>query len=99
MACYLWFQGVNSLLSVIDSAFHWSNIIFSQSEFVFADDCTDNEIYSILLLTIKTKHLLNVLIFFNDQAELKKIAYYIRWRKYIVEENSVLYTQTGIRAI
>ena len=25
MAWYLWFQGVNSLFSVIDSAFHWSD--------------------------------------------------------------------------
>ena len=54
------------------------------SEFVFADDCTHITICCNLLYKIKTKQLLNVLIF-NHQAELKKI-------------DSVLYTQTGIRA-
>ena len=57
MACYLWFEGVNSLFSVIDSAFHWSNIIFSESEFVFADDCIHIAICSILLFKIKNKAL------------------------------------------
>ena len=81
LACYLLFEGVNSLF-FIDSTFQTSNIIFSQSEFVFTDDCTLFEICSILLFEIKTKHSLNVVIF-NHRAVLKKI-------------DSVLYTQTGL---
>ena len=79
------FEGVNSLFSVIDSALHWSNIVFFQSEFVFADECTHIEIYSIV----------------ENQNKAFAQCSNILQSSSRVEENRqrIIYTQTGIRAI
>ena len=67
----------------IDSALHWSNIVFSQSEFVFADECTHIEIYSILLLKAFAQ-CTNIL---QSSSRVEE------------NRQRIIYTQTGIRAI